>query len=73
MFWGLVTVIQTLKQHTATLGLGLNCRVLPDIQGAGDFLQPLRIGLIGTRRSRDVVLNPIDVAFSITYSFCFAE
>ena len=41
--------IQTLEQSTATLELGLNFKVLLDMQDEGDFFQPHRMGLIGDR------------------------
>jgi len=42
-------VIQTLEQHTATLELDLNRKVLPDIQEERDFPQPHRMDHIGER------------------------
>ncbi len=40
------TAIQTLKQHTNTLGIGLSYKVHPDIQRQGDFLQLLKMSFI---------------------------
>jgi len=44
----ILTAIQTLKQHTDTLGISLSCMVSLNIQGEGDFLQPTGLTLLET-------------------------